>query len=89
MFKVFASDTRLRLLHALVRASEIRVADLAEALGMKIQAVSNQLQGLAIRGILGARRDGNHIFYRIVDPCVVNILDHGLCLAEDARERST
>lgn len=87
IFKVLANDTRLRLLHALARAGELRVTELAEAVGMKPQAVSNQLQRLLDRGILGFRRNGNSIHYRIVDPCVVNLLDQALCLTEDARER--
>lgn len=87
LFEVLANDSRLRLLHALARAGELCVSDLAEAVGMKPPAVSNQLQRLSDRGILGSRRDGNHIFYRIVDPCVIDLLDRGLCLAEDAKER--
>lgn len=87
IFKVLANDTRLRLLHALARVGELCVTDLAEAVDMTPQAVSNQLQRLVDRRILGARRNGNHIFYRIVDPCVKSLLDLGLCLAEDARER--
>ena len=87
LFKMLANDTRLRLLHALVRDGELCVNDLADAIGMKPQAVSNQLQRLAERGILGSRREGNQIFYRIVDPCVPALLDQGLCLTEDAKER--
>jgi DNA-binding transcriptional ArsR family regulator len=87
LFKVFANDTRLRLLHAIVRAGEIRVTDLADVLGMKPQAVSNQLQRLVDRGILAARRIGNNVHYRIVDPCVTSLLDYGICLAEDAKRR--
>jgi hypothetical protein len=37
---------------------------------------------------LGYRRNGNNIYYRIVDPCVIELLDHGLCLSEDAKARS-
>lgn len=88
MFKILANDTRLRLLHALARAGEICVTDLAEALEMTPQAVSNQLQRLVDRRILGSRRNGNNVYYRIVDPCVTSLLDTGLCLAEDARERA-
>ena len=88
LFKVLSNDTRLRLLHALVRADELCVNDLAESVGMKPQAVSNQLQRLADRGIVNTRRNGNQIYYRIVDPCVTVLLDRGLCLMEDARERS-
>ena len=87
VFKILANDTRLRLLHALVRAGEMCVMDLAGAVSMKPQAVSNQLQRLADRGILGSRRNGNNVYYRIVDPCVTSLLDQGLCLTEDARER--
>jgi len=86
-FKVLANDTRLRLLHALARAGELCVSHLAEAVGMTPQAVSNQLQRLVDRSILGSRRNGNNIYYRIVDPCVTSLLDLGLCLAEDARGR--
>ncbi len=87
LFKILANATRLRLLHVLIRESELCVTALAEAIGMKPQAVSNQLQRLVDRGILGWRREGNLIFYRIVDPCIVSILDHGLCLSEDALNR--
>jgi DNA-binding transcriptional ArsR family regulator len=87
LFKVLANDTRLRLLHSLARAGELCVSDLAEAIGMKPQAVSNQLQRLADRGILGSRRQGTSIHYRIVDPCVTSLLDLGLCLAEDSETR--
>jgi len=82
LFKVFSNDTRLRLLHALVREGELCVAGLASAVDMRPQAVSNQLRRLVDRGILGSRRDGNNIYYRIVDPCAPVLLDRGLCLAE-------
>ncbi len=87
LFKVMANDTRVRLLHALARAGELCMTDLAAAVAMKPQAVSNQLQKLVDRGVLEARRDGNHVFYRIIDPCVINLLESGWCLAEDARRR--
>jgi len=83
IFKVLANDTRLRLLHALSREDELCVSELAAAVGMKPQAVSNQLQRLADQEILAARRNGNNIHYRIVDPCVPRLLELGLCLAED------
>lgn len=81
-FQVLANDSRLRMIHALVRAGEMCVGDLAEAIGMRPQAVSNQLQRLVDRGIVASRRDGNFIRYRIEDPCVTQLLDLGLSLAE-------
>src|SRR3984957_13424653 len=88
VFKVLANDTRLRLLHALVRADELCVTDLAASLGMKPQAVSNQLQRLSDLGILASRRDGNSIYYRLVDLCVRSLLDQALCLMEEVSDRS-
>ncbi len=88
VFKVFANPYRLRLLHALVRAGEIRVGDLAAALGLKVQAVSNQLQRLADQGFVAARRDGHNMFYRLNNPCLPEILEHGLCLLETTSRRA-
>ena len=89
MFKVFASDTRLRLLHALVRNTEMCVTELANTTGMKPQAVSNQLQRLLDRGIVGSTRNGNNIHYRIADPCVPILLERGICLIECTERRSS
>ena len=87
VFKILANDTRLRLLHCLVRDEELCVTGLAKLVGMKPQAVSNQLQRLSDRGILSSRRNGNQVHYRIIDPCVIALLGYGLCLSEDATER--
>jgi len=89
LFKVLANDTRLRLLHAIVRAGEIRVTELATLLGMKPAAVSNQLQRLADTGIIASRREGSNIHYRLVDRCVEGMLEQGWCLIDEADVRST
>jgi DNA-binding transcriptional ArsR family regulator len=86
-FKVLANATRLRLLHALVKRPGLSVTALAESVGMKPQAVSNQLQRLINKGILSNVRNGTNIHYRIVDPCTMSLLDRGLCLMEDTWER--
>lgn len=87
VFKMLANGTRLRILHALVRADELCVGDLADQIEMSPQAVSNQLQRLSDRGIVESRREGLQMFYRVVDPCVIELLDRGWCLAEDANKR--
>ncbi|MDB5344417.1 MAG: nmtR [Schlesneria sp.] len=88
VFKVLGNDTRLRLLHALIRAEELCVTDLAASVGMKPQAVSNQLQRLSDLGILTSRREGTSIHYRLVDLCVRSLLDQGICLMEEVTDRS-
>ena len=82
VFKVLANDTRLRLIHALARAGELCLGDLAATVGMRPQAVSNQVQRLADQGILASRREGNNVFYRVADPCVASLLDLGFCVTE-------
>ena len=88
LFEVLANDTRLRLLHQIVRSGEACTSDLASALEMKPQAVSNQLRRLQDRGIVSGRRDGNNVFYRLVDDCVVILLERALCLIEESSKRS-
>ena len=86
-FKVLANATRLRLLHTLVKRPGLSVTMLAQTVGMKPQAVSNQLQRLVDKAILSSVRNGTNIHYRIVDPCIMSLLDQGLCLTEDTWER--
>lgn len=85
LFLILGNDTRIRLLHLLAKNEELCVSEIAEQLEMKAQAISNQLQRMTDKDILESRREGNQIFYRIHDPCVVSILDYGLCLIEDSK----
>ena len=84
LFDVLASGTRLRLLHALVKMDDPCMGDLADAVGMKPQAVSNQLRRLVDMGILHTRRHGSHVHYHFVDTCIAKLMYHGLCLDEEA-----
>ena len=83
LFKMLGNDTRIRLLHHLVRSGDATVTDMAKTLGMKPQAVSNQLVRLSDTGMLSSRRDGNSVYYRVVNGCVAPLLDLALCLMED------
>ena len=87
LFKVLANRTRLRMLHALFRAKEMCVNDIAATLAMKPQAISNQLVRLVDKGMVASRREGNNIFYKIIDPCVPALLDRGMCLLEESGYR--
>jgi len=80
VFKVLSSDTRLRLLHVIVRDGEVRVTDLAAQVGMSAQNVSNHLQRLVDWRILSTRRDGTSIYYRIVDPCIPQMIEFAVCM---------
>lgn len=83
LFKILANDTRLRILHTLALTREICVCDLSEAVGMKTQAVSNQLQRLHDRGMVTTRRSGNNVYYSAANACVLELLKLGICLLID------
>ncbi|QEH38997.1 HTH-type transcriptional repressor CzrA [Aquisphaera giovannonii] len=85
LFKVLANDTRIRILHHIIRSGEATVTDIARTLGMKPQAVSNQLVRLSDTRMLASRREGNNVYYRVQNGCVAPLLDLALCLMEDER----
>lgn len=88
LFKLLSNSTRLRMLHALVLEGELKVGDLAKKIGMKPQAVSNQLQKLTDRRILFQRRAGLNVYYSIADSCLTGLLEQGLCLIEEAQNNT-
>jgi ArsR family transcriptional regulator, lead/cadmium/zinc/bismuth-responsive transcriptional repressor len=87
VFKLLANDSRLRMVHALAREGELNVTDLAQMTEMSAQAVSNQLRRLVDRGIVAWRREGASVRYRIVDPCVVSLLDLAWCISVSGNPR--
>ncbi len=72
-FRVLGEPMRIRLLDRL-RGGAATVGELAEGIEASPQNVSKHLAVLAAVGIRGRRRDGTHVYYRIVDEGVF-----GLC----------
>jgi hypothetical protein len=69
----------------MAQSGESSPTEIAEKVGMKPQAISNQLKRLSDRGIIERRREGNQVYYRIVDPCVIDLLERGLWLTQDTK----
>ncbi|SRR6266508_383085 len=65
-FRLLAEVMRIRILDRL-RDGESTVGELADALDTSQQNVSKHLAVLAEAGILGRRKDGNRVYYRIID----------------------
>jgi DNA-binding transcriptional ArsR family regulator len=86
LFKMLSNDTRIRILHHIVKCGEATVTDIAKTLGMKPQAVSNQLMRLSDTRMLASRREGNNVFYCVQNECVAPLLALALCLMEDERK---
>lgn len=87
LFRLLGNTTRLKILHCLVREGELPVGELCSLIGLNTQAVSNQLRNLAGSGVVMARRCGTSIYYRVVDDCVLELLERGLCQRECVEER--
>jgi ArsR family transcriptional regulator, lead/cadmium/zinc/bismuth-responsive transcriptional repressor len=87
LFETLANDTRLRVLNVLAHSVETSPMELAQKVSMKPQAICNQLRRLFDRGIIERRREGKQVYYRIVDPCVIDLLERGLWLIKDAELR--
>ncbi len=73
-FRAIAEPMRIKLLDRL-RDGEATVSELSEAVGASQQNVSKHLAVLANAGILGRRKDGNHVYYRIVDEGVLALCE--------------
>jgi DNA-binding transcriptional ArsR family regulator len=64
LFKLLADSTRLRIIWALLHG-EHSVNALADHVGVKPTAVSQQLAKLRLAHLVRTRREGNHIFYEL------------------------
>jgi len=73
-FRLLADVMRIRILDRL-RDGEASVGEVAEALDASQQNVSKHLGALAEAGILGRRKDGNRVYYRIVDEGVFELCE--------------
>jgi DNA-binding transcriptional ArsR family regulator len=73
-FRVLGEPMRIKLLDRL-REGEGTVNELAESLDASQQNVSKHLAVLAEVGILGRRKEGTHVYYRIIDENVFALCD--------------
>lgn len=78
LFKAMADTGRLKILLALA-AQEMCVCDLAALLGVSESAASHQIRILRTMNLVKNRRDGQVLYYRLVD-------DHVTQLAQVARD---
>ena len=74
MLKLLASEQRLLLLCRLVEG-EASVGDLAEQARLAQSAASQHLAKMRAEGLVATRRDAQSIYYRLVDPAAMRVLD--------------
>lgn len=84
ILQALATPSRLRIL-ARLQDGPHSVGELTEAMGMEQSAVSHQLRHLRDLGFVIAQRQGRHMFYRLFDDHVAELIDQALFHAEHLR----
>lgn len=74
-FALLGDPTRLRLLNLLLEGGESTVGELAGAAGISVANTSQHLRRLAHGGILGRRRAGSQVHYRVVEDSIAQLCD--------------
>jgi DNA-binding transcriptional ArsR family regulator len=82
-FKLLAEPMRIKLLDHL-RGGEASVQQLAAAVGTTQQNVSKHLSALAAAGVVGRRKEGNFVYYRVVDDGIWQLC-HDVCGSVERR----
>lgn len=74
MLKSLANQRRLMVLCQLVEQGEMRVTDIAEAVGLSQSALSQHLAVLRAEGLVAFRREAQVLWYSIADPRAERLL---------------
>lgn len=72
--KTLANEKRQMILGSL-RDAELTVSEIQERTSIPQATLSQHLSLLRSRGVVRARRDGNRIFYSIVNPKIIQAFD--------------
>jgi len=67
LLTVAGNDTRLKILFLLSQEQELCVCDLADIMSMSVSSISHQLAKLRAHGFISKRRQGQTMYYRILD----------------------
>ena len=74
-FALLGDPSRLRILSTLNVSGELAVGELAPLSGLTRTNLSQHLSRLAAAGLVGRRRQGTTIYYRIVDESLGELCD--------------
>jgi ArsR family transcriptional regulator len=70
LFRVMSNAKRLEILN-LIKNREVTVNELSNVLGTRKSNTSQHLAYLRLVGLVTARRQGKNIFYKLIDPRIV------------------
>ncbi len=84
VFRALAHPSRLQMLEALADR-ELCVCELQALVGSSLPTVSRHLAQMRAAGLLGCRREGTSVYYRLLTPCLINTL---ACIDQALRDDS-
>lgn len=76
LFKIFGDSTRIKIINVLID-NELCVNDIKDMINVSQSAVSHQLRILKSAKLVKYRKDGNLIYYSILDDHVAKIFKMG------------
>jgi ArsR family transcriptional regulator len=74
LFKGLAHPFRIRILELLSAAPEVSVAELQEETGLEASHLSQHLSVLRRHRLVESERRASHVYYRLADPRVAELL---------------
>ena len=74
MCQVFSHPKRLEVINVL-RDGEMTVGELAQRVGLTVGNLSQHLSMMKERHILLSRKEGNMVYYRIMNPKLIRFFD--------------
>jgi DNA-binding transcriptional ArsR family regulator len=85
VFRMLAEGTRIQILWALIDG-EKSVNDLAVTIGKPGPSVSQHLAKLRMARMVRTRREGTHVFYRVENDHIANLVRDAIHNAEHASD---
>jgi DNA-binding transcriptional ArsR family regulator len=86
LFKVLSDPTRLLIFMYLAKRGEASVKEIAEALGRPENLVSYHISAVKRLGIIGFRKVGKNVYYRLVDERLKKLIQVAMELVENKPE---
>jgi DNA-binding transcriptional ArsR family regulator len=86
LFRTLGDPERLKLVEVLA-VSEWCVSELAQAVASDPAVLSQRLRVLRQEGLVRRRREGRHIFYRLADANVADLVRNAFAHAKEGKER--
>ncbi len=86
LFKALGDETRAKIAYCLSR-EELCVCDVANIMGMSVQAVSHHLRLLRALKLVKFRKEGKMVFYSVDDEHVTSLIHQGLAHLREPHQK--